>query len=43
MRDALAEEPVRFFEDLLVNDRPVADVIDADAVVVNDILARHYG
>ena len=40
---ALAEEPVRFFEDLLVNDRPVADVIDADAVVVNDILARHYG
>ena len=39
----LAEEPVRFFEDLLVNDRPVADVIDADAVVVNDVLARHYG
>ena len=43
LRDALAEEPVRFFEDLLVNDRSVADVIDADAVVVNDILARHYG
>jgi hypothetical protein len=43
LRDALAEEPVRFFEDLLMNDRPVADVIDADAVVVNDVLARHYG
>ena len=43
LRDALAEEPVRFFEDLLVNDRPVADVIAADAVVVNDVLARHYG
>jgi len=43
MRDALAEEPVRFFEDLLVNDRPIADVIAADAVVVNDVLARHYG
>ena len=43
VRDALAEEPVRFFEDLLVNDRPVADVIDVDAVVVNDILAKHYG
>lgn len=43
VRDALAEEPVRFFEDLLVNDRPVAVVIDADAVVVNDILAGHYG
>ena len=43
LRDALAEEPVRFFEDLLVNDRPVADVIAADAVVVNDVLAKHYG
>ena len=43
VRDALAEEPVRFFEDLLVNDRPVADVIAADAVVVNDVLAKHYG
>ena len=42
LRDTLAEEPVRFFEDLLVNDRPVADVI-ADAVVVNDVLAKHYG
>ena len=43
VRDALAEEPVRFFEDLLVNDRPVADVIAADAAVVNDVLAKHYG
>jgi len=43
LRDALAEEPVRFFEDLLMNDRPVADVIAADAVVINDVLARHYG
>ena len=43
LRDALAEEPVRFFEDLLVNYRPVADVIAADAVVVNDVLAQHYG
>jgi hypothetical protein len=43
LRDALAKEPVRFFEDLLVNDRPVADVIAVDAVVVNDVLARHYG
>lgn len=43
LRDALAEEPVRFFVDLLMNDRPVADVIDADAVVINDVLAAHYG
>ena len=43
VRDALAEEPVRFFEDLLVNDRPVIDLISGDAVVVNDVLAGHYG
>ncbi|MFM7056676.1 MAG: DUF1592 domain-containing protein [Planctomycetota bacterium] len=43
VRDALAEEPVRFFEDLLVNDRPVADVIAGDAVVINDVLAHYYG
>lgn len=41
--NALAEEPVRFFEDLLVYDRPVTDVIDADGVIVNEILAKHYG
>ena len=43
VRDALAEEPVRFFSDMLVNDRPVAEVIAADAVVVNDVLAQYYG
>jgi hypothetical protein len=43
VRDALAEEPVRFFEDLLVNDRPVLDLVAGDAIVVNDVLATHYG
>ena len=43
LREALADEPVRFFEDLLINDRPVADVIAADAVVINELLAKHYG
>ena len=43
LRDALAEEPTRFVQDLLVNDRPVIDLITADAVVVNDVLAKHYG
>jgi len=42
VRDSLAEEPVWFFEDLFVHDRPVIDVITADAVVVNDVLAKHY-
>jgi mono/diheme cytochrome c family protein len=43
VRDSLAEEPVQFFQDLLANDRPVIDLITADAVVVNDVLAKHYG
>ena len=43
VRDALAEEPVRFFEDLLINDRAVNDVIATEAVIVNDVLAKHYG
>lgn len=43
VRDALAEEPVRWFEDMLVSDRPVIDLIAADAIVVNDVLAKHYG
>ena len=42
VRDALAEEPVKYFEDMLKNDRPVADIVDADVVVINDVLARHY-
>ena len=43
VRDALAEEPVRWFEDMLVSDRPVIDLIAADTIVVNDVLAKHYG
>jgi hypothetical protein len=43
VRDSLAEEPVRLFQDLLVNDRPVLDLLTGDAVVVNDVLAKHYG
>lgn len=43
LREALAEEPVRYFEDMLVNDRPVANMISEDAVVVNELLAKYYG
>ena len=43
LRDALAEEPVRFFEDLLMNDRGVNEVISTDSVIVNETLAKHYG
>jgi hypothetical protein len=43
IRDALAEEPVRFFEDLLRNDRAVDALISSDAVVINEELAKYYG
>jgi hypothetical protein len=43
LRDALAEEPVRFFEDALRNDRLVSDLVTADAAVLNDVLASFYG
>ena len=37
------EEPVRFFVDLVRNDRPVLEFLDADHTFVNAALARHYG
>ncbi len=43
VRDLLAEEPVRFFEDALRNDRPVQELLTADATVLNDALASFYG
>ncbi len=43
VRDLLAEEPVRFFEDSLRNDRPVDQLLTADATVLNDALASYYG
>ena len=43
VRDLLAEEPVRFFEDSLRNDRPVHELFTTDATVLNDALASFYG
>ena len=40
---ALADESNTIYFDAQTTDRRVADVISADAVVVNDILAKHYG
>ena len=42
-RDALAEEPVRFFEDALLNDRPVSDLVTSDAAMLNNVVATYYG
>lgn len=43
LRTALAEEPVRFFEDAFRNDRPVSELITSDAAVLNDVVASFYG
>ncbi len=42
LRQAMFEEPVRFFVDLVQNDRPVTEFIDAKYTFVNRALARHY-
>jgi hypothetical protein len=43
VRDLLAEEPVRFFEDSLRNNRPVEQLLTTDATVLNEALASFYG
>lgn len=43
VREALADEPMWFFADQFRHDRPVMEVIASDAVVINDVLAQHYG
>jgi mono/diheme cytochrome c family protein len=43
LRQAMFEEPVRFFVDLLQADGSVLDFLFADHTFVNAPLARHYG
>ena len=43
LRQAMFEEPVRFFLDVVERDRSVLDFLYADYTIVNPILARHYG
>jgi hypothetical protein len=43
LRQAMYEEPIRFFMDVVRRDRSVLDLLDADDTFVNPILARHYG
>jgi hypothetical protein len=43
LRQAMFEEPLRFFVDLVREDRPVLDFLYADHTFVNRTLARHYG
>ena len=41
--EAMKEEPVALFAEMLQNNRPVREFLHADYVLVNDRLARHYG
>ena len=43
LRDAMAREPIVFFDALLRGDRPLTECLDADYAYVNAELARFYG
>jgi hypothetical protein len=43
LRRAMFEEPIRFFVDMIQNDRPVHELLDGRHTFVNAPLARHYG
>src|SRR6185436_19743241 len=43
LREAMFEEPVRFFLDVIRRDRPVLDFVQGRHTFVNAVLARHYG
>ena len=43
LRVAMFEEPVRFIEDVIRNDRSVLDLLYGAHTFVNPPLAKHYG
>ncbi len=43
IREAMNEEPIRFFIDLFQRDGSVLDLLEADYAFVNADLAKHYG
>jgi len=43
LRDALFEETVLFFREMLQGGRPSHELIDGDYTYVNELLAAHYG
>ena len=43
LRQAMFEEPVRFFQDVVANDRSIFDFLYGDHTFVNGVLAKHYG
>jgi mono/diheme cytochrome c family protein len=43
LKEAMQQEPVEFFQEVLRQDGSVLDFLHADYAVVNERLARHYG
>jgi hypothetical protein len=43
LRQAMYEEPIRFFVDVAQGNRSVLDFLTADHTIANSILAKHYG
>jgi hypothetical protein len=43
LREAMFEEPVRFVEEVIRNNRSVLDLLYGNYTLVNPVLAKHYG
>lgn len=43
LRQSMADEPIEFFSDLLARDGSLLELLDSQHVVVNQVLAEHYG
>src|ERR1700733_12562415 len=43
LREAMFQEPIRYVEDTIQNNRSVLDLIYGDYTFVNPVLAKHYG
>jgi hypothetical protein len=43
LRSAMFEEPIRLLEHILREDRSVLECVAADYLIVNPVLAKHYG
>jgi hypothetical protein len=43
LREAMFQEPIRYVEDVIHNDRPIVDLLYGNYTFVNPVLAKHYG
>lgn len=43
LKEAMQQEPIAFFHEMLQNNRSVLDILHADYTMANERLAQHYG